>query len=55
MNGVIRVDEDLYGDRVPREIKFRFVCKWDALCQRRPPPAIRRCAWNEDFGSSAVP
>jgi hypothetical protein len=38
MNGVIRVDEILYGNPVPREIQFRFVCRWDDLCQRWPPP-----------------
>jgi len=34
MNGVVRVDEVLYGDHLPREIEFRFICK----CQRWPPP-----------------
>jgi hypothetical protein len=36
--GVVRVGEVLYGGRLPSEIKFRFICRWDALCQRWPPP-----------------
>jgi hypothetical protein len=40
INGVIRVDEILYGDRIPKQMSFRFVCTWDALCRWWPPPAL---------------
>lgn len=38
MNGVITVDDILFGDRLPTRINLRFVCKWEGLCQRWPPP-----------------
>jgi hypothetical protein len=38
INGVITVDEVLYGREMPRQLNFQFVCKWDNYCQRWPPP-----------------
>ena len=40
VNGVIRVDETLYGDHVPAQMEFRFVCGWNALCRWWPPPTL---------------
>lgn len=38
VNGVIVVDEVLFGGRLPRNIKFQLVCKWEQYCQWWPPP-----------------
>ena len=40
INGVIRVNETLYGDRLPGQINFRFVCRWDSMCRGWPPPVL---------------
>jgi hypothetical protein len=40
INGVIRVDETLYGNRLPGQINFHFICNWDALCRWWPPPVL---------------
>jgi hypothetical protein len=40
INGVIRVDETLYGDRLPGQINFHFVCRWDAMCRWWPAPVL---------------
>jgi hypothetical protein len=49
VSGVITVDEVLYGNHLPREIIFRFVCRWN-LCQWWPPPhypefALQKGLW----------
>lgn len=38
--GTIRVDEVLYGKRVPREVRVRFPCPWAANCQLWPAPVF---------------
>ena len=38
VNGVITVDEILYGGTLPRQINFRYACKWKNLCEWWPPP-----------------
>lgn len=38
IRGVIQVHETLYGSRLPSQVEYRFVCRWDSLCQRWPPP-----------------
>jgi hypothetical protein len=40
INGLIRVDDTLYGDRLPGQINFHFVCRWDAMCRWWPPPGL---------------
>jgi len=42
INGVIQVDETLYGNEIPRQISFRFVCRWNALRRWWLPPALPR-------------
>jgi hypothetical protein len=49
VSGVITVDEVLYGNHLPREIIFRFACRWN-LCQWWPPPhypafALQKGLW----------
>ena len=39
--GSIDVDATLFGPRVPRQIAYRFVCRWDQLCRCWPPPRFR--------------
>lgn len=38
MNGVITVHEVLFGGRIPAQIKFQYLCRWDQHCRRWPPP-----------------
>jgi hypothetical protein len=40
INGVIRVDETLYGGRLPSRMNFRLVCRWDEMCRWWPPPVL---------------
>lgn len=40
IDGVIRVDKTLYGNRLPSQMNFRFVCRWDAVCRWWPPPGL---------------
>jgi hypothetical protein len=36
--GVLDVNETLFGPRVTRQIKYQFVCRWNAMCRVWPPP-----------------
>jgi len=38
LDGVITIDEVLYGGQVPRQIRFQFACRWKNQCQWWPPP-----------------
>lgn len=40
INGVIRIDETIYGDGLPSQMNFRLVCRWDAMCRWWPPPVL---------------
>jgi hypothetical protein len=36
--GIVDVNETLDGPQVGRQIEYRFVCRWDAMCRHWPPP-----------------
>jgi hypothetical protein len=38
INGVIEIDEVVYGGQLPRQISFQFECRWKNHCQWWPPP-----------------
>lgn len=38
IDGVITIDQVLYGRQLPRQIRFQFACRWKNQCRWWPPP-----------------